>query len=45
MDVRVAMNMTNDEIKSKYKEYLRHRHLAKLVRKNSGGVLWLLTQA
>ena len=29
MDVRVAMNMTHDEIKSKYKEYLRLQALSK----------------
>ena len=30
MDVRVAMNMTHDEIKSKYKEYLRLQALSKI---------------
>ena len=30
MDVRVAMNMTYDEIKSKYKEYLRLQALSKI---------------
>ena len=33
MDVRVAMNMAHDEIKSKYKEYLRLQALSKIGKK------------
>ena len=39
MDVRVAMNMTHDEIKSKYKEYLRLQALSKISKKKIAEVL------